>query len=459
MTHSRELAPEPRHSRGGAGGAARGQDEPSWLRQKVKVPKRVWGSGRYSPGAVAWHAQITALQCRPEHCRASVAVLAGWMGDSKRSGERYLAELHAPGPDGIPELTTIRHTDAAGDGETAERYTRALARDEHFAYVPVLAAKTLRHRLFVLYCAIAYAVATRTPVTMAELAALLGVCEYSARRMTNELERLGWITVHRRTGAHGRNEFEVHDRPLQAVPDKPPPPHTDGGSGACTDGGSLASKEDTGLTDGRSTQERGSSAVGEVTVSGRPPVDTGGNAAGDGVGRRSGRSRDPRGQVVPASLRGRVRPAAPPAYATGPLLVSPRVWAVLAPVRDLLPHVSSFALRRIAREIGRQLDSGFWAEDIRDQITRLRQWTPAEDIRDPGRWLLGAVLPVRSRCGRPGCHWGFLAYTGMPCKACRELEADRARGDHPPHSAWHECTQCQKPSRQPFPDGLCRTCA
>ena len=105
-------ASEPRHSCGGAGSAGRGQDEPSWYRQKVKVPKRVWGSGRYSPGAVAWHAQITALQQRPERCRASVITLAGYLGDGKRTGERYLAELSAPGPDDVPELTTIRHTDS-----------------------------------------------------------------------------------------------------------------------------------------------------------------------------------------------------------------------------------------------------------------------------------------------------------------------------------------------------------
>ncbi|MFM9653535.1 hypothetical protein ACKI1S_46615, partial [Streptomyces galilaeus] len=233
---------EPRHvRRGGAGGAA-GGDEPPWYGQKVKVPRSVWGSGRYSPGAVAWHAQITALQKRSERCRASVVTLAGWMGDSTRTGDRYLAELHAPGPDGVPELTTIRHTGSDGDGETAERWTRALTRDEHFALVPVLAAKTLRHPLFVLYCALAYAVATCTPVTAAELGEVLDVTEMTARRMMTELAGLGWITVHRRTGPHGRHEYEVHDRPLHAVP-APAAVSSDGGSGASADGGSLATKE------------------------------------------------------------------------------------------------------------------------------------------------------------------------------------------------------------------------
>ncbi|MFJ9895266.1 hypothetical protein ACIQPR_18315 [Streptomyces sp. NPDC091280] len=453
MTHLPEQLPaEPRRTRGGAGGAARGQDEPSWYRQKVKVPKRVWGSASYSPGAVAYHAQVTALGQRSDGCRAGVLTLAGYMGDSKRTAERYLAELSAPGPDGIPEMTTVRRTDRAGDGETAERRTRALDRGEHFAFVSVLAAKVMRHPLFVLYAALAYAVATRTPVTAAELGALLDVTERSARRMTDELETLGWITVHRRAGDHGRHEYEVHDHPLHLLVDEPLPPDTDGGSGADATGGSLASKEDPELTDVRTTQVGGSFRrrrddrkwVG-------PSVDTAGNAAS-----------------VPAALRGRVRPSARPAYAGPELTLSPRVWAALEPVADLLPGVTPFAQRRIAREIGAQLDSGIWPEAIRDQITRLRAWTPAEDIRDPGRWLLGAVLPVRTKCGMTSCHFGFVAHTGAPCKACAELRTGQTvprparppRSAHPPHIGrpWHECTRCQRPARIPLPAGLCAAC-
>ncbi|WP_030525761.1 MarR family transcriptional regulator, partial [Nocardia rhamnosiphila] len=165
------------------------------------------GSGAYSHGAVAYWAQIAALAQRAERCRASVATLAGFMSDAKRTAERYLAELSAPGPDGEPELHTIRHTDAAGDGESAERWCRDVARGEHFAYVPIAAAKALRRPLFVLYCALTYATATHTPVTAAELAELLGVTERSARRLADELEALGWITVHRRAGTHGRHTY------------------------------------------------------------------------------------------------------------------------------------------------------------------------------------------------------------------------------------------------------------
>lgn len=444
-------AAEPRHTRGGAGSAGRGQDEPSWYRQKVKVPKRVWGSGRYSPGAIAWHAQITALQQRPERCRALVVTLAGWMGDSKRTGERYLAELHAPGPDGMPELTTIRHTAADGDGESAERYTRSLARGEHFALVPVAAAKALRHPLFVLYCALAYADATNTPVTTAELAGLLGVTEMTARRMINELERLGWITVHRRTGGHGRNEYDVHDHPLHAAPstpDAPAPMSSDGGSGASADGGSLAIKEDAGLTD----DERKT-----------PP--------GGGVRRRRGDRKCADGPVdnsrsTPATFHAAPRPRP---YDGPSLNLSPRVWDVLAPVADLLPRISPFVIRAAAREIGRQLDAQVPADDLHDQILDRRSRTPAANLTDPGRWLLGVALANwPSPCGLADCVDGLIRHTGTPCKACANLAVPawrprgRARGHPPPTTAaataLRQCPSCHAPYRPPLRHPNCRLC-
>ncbi|WP_309095246.1 HTH domain-containing protein [Streptomyces sp.] len=393
-------AAEPRHSSGGAGGVARAAaDLPPWHRQKVKVPRRIWGSGRYSPGAVAYYAQVAALAQRCEGCTASVATLARYMGDAKRTAERYLAELAAPGPDGAPELFTVRRTGSDGDGETAERRVRPAGRTEHFAYVPVTAAKALRHPLFVLYCALTYATATRTPVTAAELAELLDVTERSARRMTDELEALGWITVHRRAGAHGRHAYEVHDHPLRPVAEQPDRPDTDGGSGAGGDGGSLAIKEDAGLTDemtgagGAFRRRRGD----RKWVA--PPVDTAGNH-------------------VPDTFR----PAPGPRPAdSDPVTLDPRVWAVLEPVQDLLPGLRPFVLRRIAREVARQLDTGVLAEDITDQLRLLRAWTPHEDLRDPGRWILGAALPARpGPCGLTDCVRGFMRHTGAPCKACAD---------------------------------------
>ncbi|WP_055527761.1 hypothetical protein, partial [Streptomyces graminilatus] len=360
----------------------------------MKVPKRVWGEGRYSPGAVAWHAQITALQKRPERCRASVDRLAGYMGDGKRTGERYLAELSAPGPDGVPELTTIRHTDPSGDGETAERCTRHVRADEHFALVPVLAAKALRHPLFVLYCALTYAVDTKTPVTAAELAALLGVTEMTARSMTRELDRLGWITVHHRAGAHGRHEYDVHDHPLRPVPSPPEDPSSNGGSGASADGGSLATKEDPVLTDDENnTPPVGVSAVGELTVSVRGP-----------------------GDVLPETFRSAPEPRP---YGGPALRISPRVREVLAPVADLLPAVNTFVIRKASREIGRQLDAGIPSDDLHDQILNRRARTGAANLRDPGRWLLGVAL-APSPCGLTDCVDGFMIHTDAPCKTCAE---------------------------------------
>ncbi|MFF6825026.1 HTH domain-containing protein [Streptomyces longwoodensis] len=453
-------AAEPRHLRGGAGGVGRGQGLPPWHWQKVKMPRRLWGEGRYSAGAVAYYAQITALAQRPDGCRASVETLAAYLGDAKRTAERYLQELSAPGPGGQPELTTTRHTGADGDGESAERRTRACERGAHFAYVSVAAAKALRHPLFVAYCALAYAVATRTPVTAGELASLLGVTERTARRMIRELEALGWITVHRRAGAHGRHEYEVHDHPLHLVDEPHGPgagPDTDGGSAADTNGGSLASKEDPGLTDETSTEAGGGFRRRRGDRKWGPaPVDTRGNQV-PGTFRPAGSVASVAAPVAAPRRRTPVRPAGGRSYDGPALTLSPRVWAVLAPVHDLLPACSTFTVRRIAREIGRQLDTGIWPEDIHDQITRLRAWTPPESVRDPGRWLLGAVLPVRSRCGMTGCHWGFLAHTGAPCKAC----ADLARHAHPPHTGGprpYACTACHWQSTTPLPHGRCAAC-
>ncbi|MFF0598084.1 helix-turn-helix domain-containing protein [Streptomyces antibioticus] len=397
---------EPRHRRGGAGGAAADGTEPAWYGQKVEVPKRVWGSGSYSPGAVAWHAQITALQRRPERCRASVARLAEWMGDSKRSGERYLRELSAPRPDGTaPELTTIRHTDAAGDGETAERYVRGRTRDEHFARVPVLAAKVLRHPLFVLYCALTYADATATPLTRAELAALLGVTQITVRTMARELERLGWITQHHRTGAHGRNEYTVHDRPLRAVPDLPDHAPSDGGSGASAGGGSLASKEDAGLTDQRN----------------HPPT------AVSGIRRRRPTATSARERAeLDAFGRRRGLDLTPDAWRT--------VRGILTPVAHDLAALTPTEWERLVAAVLAQLGDGQTPARLRARLERrYARMRPAgsepdgrPEIRRTGRWLIGAAL-TRHGCPDPRCETGTTWPTGEDCPTCA-LRRERADG-------------------------------
>lgn len=441
MTHLPAPATEPRHP-GGAAGAGRAETLPPWHGQKVKLPIRLWGRGLYSHGAVRYAAQTIALDQRGRRCRATVATLARYMGDSKRTAERRLAELAAPAADGNTAMTVIRHTAEGGTGESAERRMHPAGRGEHFAYVPVGAAKSLRPVLFVLYCALAYADATGTPVTAGELGSLLGVAERSARRLVDELQALGWITVLHRDGRQGRHTITVHEHPLHPVTDVPGPVHSDGGSGPDTDGGSLAIKEDTGLTDESTTQAGGAfRRRRDDRKWAAAPVD---NSVAPVAG-----------PDTPATFRSAGRPAARPAYAGPPLTLSPRVWAVLAPARDLLPGITTFAVRRIAREIGRQLDAGVWPEDIRDQIERLRAWTPTDDIRDPGRWLLGAVLPARSRCGSTDCYWGFLAHTGAPCKACAELTS------HPPHPGPahpYACNACGWTSPTPLPLHRCSAC-
>ncbi|MFU0241688.1 SgrR family transcriptional regulator [Streptomyces scabiei] len=437
---------EPRHTRGGAGGAGVA-DLPPWHGQKIRVPKRVWSGGHYSPGAVAAHAQLTALDQRGRRCRATVATLAGYLGDGKRTVERFLAELAAPAPDGgRPELETVRHTAAGGTGESAERRIRRVERGEHFAYVPIAAAKGLRHRLFVAYCALAYAQATNTPVTAAELAALLAVTERSARRLVDELEAAGWITVDRRTGRQARHEITVHDHPLHLVPG-PPAADTDGGSGPGTDGGSLAIKEDPVLTDDENNT---------------PP--------GGGVRRRRGDRKWAPGPVdnsaaAPATFRsaGARRP-----YDGPSLSLSPRVWDVLGPVVDLLPRISPFVLRTAAREIGRQLDAQVHPDDLHDQILHRRQRTGAANLAaDPGRWLLGVALAAwTSPCGLADCVDGLIRHTGTPCKACAALPLRRYRGrarGHPPPTttavtAQRECPGCSAPYRPPLRHPNCRLC-
>jgi len=366
------------------------------------VPKKVWGDrSRYSPGAVAWHAQITALQARPERCRASVATLAGYLGDSKRTGERYLAELAAPGPDGVAELMVVRHTSAAGDGETAERFTRALERGEHFALVPVAAAKGLRHPLFVLYCALTYATATRTPVTAAELAGVLGVVEMTARRMTTELERLGWITVDRRAGAHGRHEYEVHDHPLRPVPGAPETMSSDGGSGASAGGGSLASMEDAGLTD---VENNPPTPV--LGIRRRRPTATSArerDAVVDTFGRRAGLD------LTPAAWR--------------------TVHHVLDPVRERLPELTAWEWERLVGDVLAQLNDGQDADRLHHRLQRRYavMWTAPSGtpdgtadgpgIRSIARWLIGPALR-RHGCERPDCETGVIWPTSDDCPTC-----------------------------------------
>lgn len=418
MTHARELPAEPCRTRGGAGGAARGQ----WVQYPLRV---VVDAEAYAPGDTNFYGKVKALSHR-RVATASMEKIAGYLGRSKSSGERAAHRLGKPAPtDGVQELFTRRQTHKiTGTGQTAERWCRDLEDGEPYVYGPVRAADVLRGLLHRLYLGLRYAILVkRHQPTLGELGRLLrhhggrlagqALAEASVSRLLDELEALGWITLDKRAGYRGRHLITVHDDPVHTVDEPEPTPDPGDGSGPDLGDGSPAYKEDHELNDLGSTPAGGAFR--------RRRDDR--KWVGEPVENR------PAAASAPDTFRSRTRPAAPPAYAGPQLTLSPRVWAVLAPVADLLPRTTTFAVRRIAREIGRQLDGGVWAEDIRDQLTRLRAWTPDQDIRDPGRWLLGAVLPVRSRCGMSDCHFGFVAHTGMPCKACAD--------GHPPHTTPH----------------------
>jgi hypothetical protein len=85
-------------------------------------------------------------------------------------------------------------------------------------------------------------------------------------------------------------------------------------------------------------------------------------------------------------------------------------------------------LRRIAREIGSQLDAPGGSEQrLSDRIAR--RYATTETIRDVGRWLLGAAL-VRHGCGRPDCETGVIWPTGTDCEICavnRQVQRARAQ--------------------------------
>ncbi|MDQ0829516.1 hypothetical protein QF032_001360 [Streptomyces achromogenes] len=449
MTHlPASSAAEPRHVRGGAGGAGRGQQVPYPLRL-------VLDADTYAPVDTNVYGKWRALSSG-RRATASVAKVAGYIVASKSTVERSTRRLGTPAPtDGVTEVFTKRQTHkGTGTGQTAERWCRELDKGEAYVWAPVLAADTMRGILHRLYLGLRYAIGVRGhQPTLAELAQLLRhhggklagqpLAEASVSRLLDELAELGWITLERRAGYRGRHLITVHDHPVHPVEEPDATPDPGDGSGPDLGDGSLAYREYLELNDVRTTQVGGSfrrRRGDRKWVA--PPVDNSGPSLAS---------------VAPAALRApttpAVRPQGGPTYDGPALALSPRVWDVLEPVRDLLPAATTFMVRKIAREVGRQLDSGIWPDDIRDQLQRLRAWTPPEDIRDPGRWIYGAALPARpGPCGRPGCHYGFQHHTGMPCKACADARA------HPPPPTWHECTECQRPARRPLPAGLCDTC-
>lgn len=415
----------------------------------VKVPLRVVTGAQYPDAALAVYVKVAALALRPEGCTARVATLAAYLGMSKSAVERGLRPLTRPDIiDSLTEIPTIRRTASGGTGESAHRVTRPLADGELWVRIPVRAAEALPPRLLRLYALLAYATARRIPATAAELGEMLHhhtgqragqhLGERQTRRLVDELEQTGWLTVRRREGGQGRHAYETNTRPLYAVPasaaDEQPAadeqlalwdegaPVSHDGSGADLGNGSLASKEDLQIDRRVETNPVGviRRRRGDREWAARP-VDNPVHGT-FGRGDRVLRTDD---ETVASS------PAAGRAPYTGPALqLSPRIWRVLEPVRHELPGLRPYLLRRIAREIGAQLDAPGGSEArLIDRLTR--RYATTEAIRDVGRWILGAAL-VRHGCGQADCESGTVWPTGEPCEICavnRQVAAARARRD------------------------------
>ncbi|MFD6024528.1 hypothetical protein [Streptomyces griseoluteus] len=438
--------PEPHTAASGARPRAAGG-------QTIRVPLRLVVGAQYPDVALSVYVKIAALALRAEGCTARVTTLAAYLGMSKSAVERGLRPLTRPDIiDGITEVRTTRRTASGGTGESAHRVTRPLAAGDLWVRIPVRAAEALTPRLLRLYALLAYATARRIPVTVAELGEMLHhhtgkragehLGERTVRRLVDDLEATGWLAVRRREGAQGRHAYETRPHPLHtvpaAVPAEPAATPTDGqlalwdedsapaespvihdGSGPDDLDGSLASKEDLS-TDRREKTE-----------------------LGGGIRRRRGDRKwvpSPVDNSVPRSFgRGDLvlrtdaetdgsSSAAGRAPYTGPALqLSSRIWRVLEPVHHELGDVRPYVMRRIAREIGAQLDAGSSEERLLDRVTR--RYATTDPIRDIGRWLLGAAL-VRHGCGRAECETGVIWETGQDCELCattRQQRAARAR--------------------------------
>ncbi|QQZ54117.1 hypothetical protein IFE09_11165 [Streptomyces microflavus] len=446
---------EPRRTRGGASSAVRYNRPRRRSEQSIWLPESLYRGSDAPDEAAAVYIKVAALDARrsfpgarhdQDPCTARVSELAAALGMSASAVERGLTYLNRGCPDGTePWLRTTQRTHRGGRGRSAKRYARLVPRDQAAIEIPVRLAEALTPRRLRAWLHLARATAKGLPVTAGELAGELfhhtgkhagePLSERTGRRLMDDLEASGWITLGRRAGQHARHAVTVNTSPLHTVPDAPAPdpadhdalfpisdliapPATDthDGVGADDHEGSLASREDSSLTpDGR---------TGNLGIRRRRDSGSYGPAPVEIVAGPTFRAA--------ASDEKRSNQAAGPYRGPG-LQLSPRVWQVLEPVRPELPGISPYVLRRIGQEIGRQLSAGVGMERLTTRLlTRYSRLTAAgpatERARrgEVGRWILGAGLP-RHGCRLDSCEDGTTWSTGDRCALCANIAAEAER--------------------------------
>ncbi|MFE6270449.1 hypothetical protein ACFVQ9_16905 [Streptomyces goshikiensis] len=432
-------------------------------RQRVKVPMRLVSSPLYADVALSVYVKVKALASRPEGCQARTETIASYLGLSASSVERGMKQLRRPGPDGVVELFTQRRTLPGGTGQSAVRTVRSMSRMEAFVWLPVAAAEDLTPRQLRVFALVAYAQARGIALTEAEIASCLlhhsgekagqALSVTAASAVVDEVEAARWLTVQRRLGARGRNVYIAHDLAPEARADtpadvcgaaadvaetavdsgfeRPASSQVGGGSGSPVGEGSLANRESPRTDSPDDGCALISSAVGEVQVveaaeAGENPAAAEASSEGEGgVALRAGEvsqlSSKPDGEKRSSKGGGSFRSS----Y-TGPrLALSAEIYALLEPVHVLLEQITNdFVVRKIAREVGRQLREGTAAGRLQHRLTARLAKVALSEIRDPGRWLLGVALP-RWGCGHQDCEAGIIWRTGVACELCAETVQDR----------------------------------
>ncbi|MGW4779970.1 hypothetical protein ACWEPA_25320 [Streptomyces filamentosus] len=465
-------------------------------RQRVRVPMRLVWEPSYQDVALSVYVKVKALAARPEGCQARTETIASYLGLSGASVERGMAQLRRPGRDGVVELFTRRRTLPGGTGQSAVRAVREMPRTEAFVWLPVAAAEDLTPRQLRVYALVAYAQARRIALTEAEIASYL--LHHSGKKagqtlsvtatsaVVDEVETARWMTVQRRAGARGRHRYIAHDLAPEAravvsadergaaaeVAETAVDSGSEGsvssqvgeGSGSQAGEGSLANEESPRTDSPEDGRALFSSAVGEVQVrKGASPVE---NRAGDeaaagrgeaGLALRAGGKNEPSSEKPVVEKRSSGVGSGRGSSYTGPQLVmSASIYAVLEPVHHLLARVTNvFVARQIAREVGRQIAAGTCPERLQHRLTARVAGTMSDEIRDPGRWLLGVALPHWG-CGYADCESGTIWRTQTACEVCVEIVQDKAAARERARRA--AAGLCLQHGTRPGPSGRCTDC-